>query len=335
MREKIKYDSGFTLVELIIAMAILAFLMTSVSAFMSSGVYSFKKTKADERVYTSAQETYNQITGSIMEANNLIIYGYKLTGATAPDFNNDTGIGLSNLKACYFIKYDPEDIIDPLTGKKTGEKDKAKDLLPTLVKYNVGYDSAAEIVYFKDLGKDTKIYVKSLIIDASEPIDMSYVSQTGPKYTNEITGVGNFEIVQPTRDVLKADGTTVNQGIVNSAGEPVYNINDTRRDIYTFDDESLYYEREYAFMTDLNDYKNVSDSSDEMKNYIYSKSIKAVDLTNATGDVTGKKLSGCVATVDAENGSIGFDIFFSDKNMTYTTNGMTKIQNSYVLKAKQ
>ena len=55
--KKKKDNSGFTLVELIIAMAILAILMTIISSLMGTGVFNFKRTKADVRLQTNSQDT--------------------------------------------------------------------------------------------------------------------------------------------------------------------------------------------------------------------------------------------------------------------------------------
>ena len=62
MKSKIKQNSGFSLIELIIAMAVLSFLMLAVSSFMGSSVMQNRKAKVDIKMQASAQETYGLIT---------------------------------------------------------------------------------------------------------------------------------------------------------------------------------------------------------------------------------------------------------------------------------
>ena len=66
MRRK-QQNSGFSLIELIIALAVLAFLMLAVSSFMGSSVMQSKKARADVKMQTQSQEVYNLITDSIMQ----------------------------------------------------------------------------------------------------------------------------------------------------------------------------------------------------------------------------------------------------------------------------
>ena len=54
MKNKLKSNSGFTLIELIIAIAILAFLMTAVGSMMSSSVLTNRKAQADITVQDAA-----------------------------------------------------------------------------------------------------------------------------------------------------------------------------------------------------------------------------------------------------------------------------------------
>ena len=65
-------NSGFSLVELIIAIAVLAFLMLAVSSFMGSSVSQTRKEQVDVKLQTQAQETYSLITDTIMQANDIV-----------------------------------------------------------------------------------------------------------------------------------------------------------------------------------------------------------------------------------------------------------------------
>ena len=69
-------NRGVTLVELVVALAILAMLMTAVIMMMSNNSVIYRKTKADINVQTTAQETYSALQDSIMQAKAIQIYGY-------------------------------------------------------------------------------------------------------------------------------------------------------------------------------------------------------------------------------------------------------------------
>ena len=98
MKRKINSNSGFTLIELIIALAMLAFIMISVSSFLSSGMLSFRKAKADISVHNSAQDTYNQIVDSAIQANDIVICGYI---AENPDKYRNLFDHVANLKRIF------------------------------------------------------------------------------------------------------------------------------------------------------------------------------------------------------------------------------------------
>lgn len=310
MKEKIKSNSGFTLIELIIAMAILAFLMTAVCAFMGSSVANYKKSKADITVHNSAQETYDQITDSIMQATDVYILGYMepTSGSDVLDF-----------------EFSEKDVQDPTVELTYFVKDSAHEsILMAMPEYKSGYP----IVYFENIPDGASIYVEQLIIDNSVAIDMDFVSEYTPgktEFTNHLTGKVDNVIVQAT--ATDAAGATVD--VVSSTGNTVYTTNDTVRNIYTFDEENMYYERKYAYMTALNDYYDSTDADDKLNFYVYSSSFSYLKFAD------GSTVSGCTLVIDDENGSIGVDLNFSDRNMTYTTLGMVNIRNSYVLKAKK
>ena len=74
-------NRGISLVELLVALAILAMLMTAVIMMMSNNTVVYRKTKADINVQTTAQETYNALQDSIMQAKVIEITGYETNPA--------------------------------------------------------------------------------------------------------------------------------------------------------------------------------------------------------------------------------------------------------------
>jgi prepilin-type N-terminal cleavage/methylation domain-containing protein len=95
-------DKGVTLIELVISIAILALLMVAVIGVMNTNVVIFRKSKADLAVQSSAQDVYNHITDSIMQAKYVEIEGY--TSDTPLSFVT-TDIGGERTATLTFNKY--------------------------------------------------------------------------------------------------------------------------------------------------------------------------------------------------------------------------------------
>ena len=301
-------NSGFTLVELIIAMAVLAFLMTAIGSLMGSSIASHKKQKAEIQVHTSAQETYNQITDSIMQAKEVVIAGYEVD--TPYNFvENGADVG-STPDLVYYVK-----------------NEEMKDFIknnPSVF----GTDGAiavgdSNIKLFTEFDSTHYLYVTKMAVMTSVPIDLTAVEP------RDILILGTDRVV--LNDNL-ADGGS---GMVDikiettASGLDAYTEYDNLVHIYSFEGSNMYYERQYSFMTTLNDMIDPADSSTKDA-CIYNEGLSYVKTSGAGAT----EVSGCVVTIDANNGAIGVDLLFNSRNMTYTTNGMINIRNSYVLKGK-
>ncbi len=301
-----KNNSGFTLVELIIAMAVLAFLMTAIGSLMGSSIASHKKQKAEIRVHTSAQETYNQITDSIMQAKNVVVVGY--VSSTEFDFlDPGTDVGATP-QLVYYVK--DAEMKEFIKNNPTvyGTTDAA----------SIG---DANIKLFSEFDNSKYFYVKKIAIMTSVPLDMTEVpssiidaqTSTEIKLRDQLADPSNNEVV------VKIDRT--------ASGTDVYSEYDNVVHIYTFDGANMYYEKQYSFMTNLND-KIAGINKDAC---LYNSGFSYV----SSGGTNPVDITGCRATIDAKNGAIGVDLMFNDRNMTYTTNGMVNIRNSYVLKGRK
>jgi prepilin-type N-terminal cleavage/methylation domain-containing protein len=66
---KVKPDNkGFTLVELIITVAIMTLIGVALVGIMTSNTVAFRKTKSDLDVQNVAEDTFNKISNDIMQA---------------------------------------------------------------------------------------------------------------------------------------------------------------------------------------------------------------------------------------------------------------------------
>ena len=307
MKRKLKSNSGFSLIELIIALAVMAFLMLAVSSFMGSSVMQSRKAKVDVKMQTNAQETYSLFTDSIMQASNVLIVGYTASDdnlMTFSEIGDDGKETAATLTKRYYVR----------------DKDAAKALMDSPSTYGIsGSVSSDEIVLFQDVDVKTKIYVTSMRIESSVPLDMNQVPGANTTVTSE----------QTIKNTLTGADTKVSAELKGT--KMVYSINDTLVSSFVFDGNSLYYGRRYAYMTKLNDVVDMT-SDDSKSTHLYNKYFSYRVGKSGAVDV---KIPGCVATVSAADGTIGIDLFYNQKDMTYTTLGRINTRNSFVLKPRK
>ena len=315
-----KENKGFTLVEMIIALAVLAFLMTAVSSFMGSSVLNNRKAKADIKVTTDSQLVYNQITDCIMQARNVIIVGREFSTADQFDFEKrESGAGVTPPDRVLYVK----DAAAADKVKKNADfygLDELDESMTTI-----------SIRYFKDMAASDYIYVDELIIETAAPIDM-----------NEIpTGVPDVATTMGFPSPIAGEGTISVTG-TKSAVDPtkiVYDKDDTCVHRFSFDGRYLYYGKRYYLMTKLDDVlvtKSVSGTVVNTDQHVYSGEMGYVECQG------GKKISGCVLNVRPESSQIKIDMYFTSDfkndsvNMSYDTKdkGMVNIRNSHILMDK-
>ena len=307
MKQRLKQNSGFSLIELIIAIAVLSFLMLAVSSFMGSSVIQTRKAKVEVRLQTQAQETYSLITDSIMQASEILVAGYIATDDSKVSFSKagDDGETISDatFTKYFFVK-------DSNTKKKLIEN-----------KAYFGVSDAVgdgNVFLFSDLAtdsrfKDKNLYVSYIRIESAVPFK--------PENSTKVTNASTQKVLN---DIT---GEMDELSFTDNAGVRIYNINDTLVSSFYFDGNNLYYGREYAFMDKLDDSVDMTDN-DSKKAHLYNKyfSYKVSE---------GKNIPGCVASINAKDGTIGIDLYYNQSSMTYTTLGRINTRNSYVLKSKK
>ena len=82
MKRKKFSNRGVTLVELVIALAVLSMLLVAVIMMMSNNSVIYRKTKADINVQTVAQETLDSLQDSLMQAQVVRLTGFTMTKTT-------------------------------------------------------------------------------------------------------------------------------------------------------------------------------------------------------------------------------------------------------------
>ena len=295
--KKNKSNNGFTLIELVIAIAMLAFIMTAVSALMGSSILSFRKTRSNISIQNSAQSIYDKMSDDLMQAKRVVIYGYECS--TDLDFDNaKPGDAASGTLNRYYYVSD-EAARNELMVKGISASD---------IKVFSGYGSGSTAQ--APVSSSTKIYVEKMIIDISVPIDEISAVETGSP-----------SLVSGTRtDHIYGGSIKLNRIGFKPTGDVMYDVNDTLRATYTFDGKDMYLENRYALQTGKNDAASGALSEKNLYADVFNY------LDGSTDNITG-----CVVTVDYANGAIGLELNIYDNNMRHKTSGMVKLRNSDVL----
>ncbi len=164
-----KKNKGFTLVELIVACAVLALLITAVVTMMGHESVILKKNEADISVQNSAQETYNEISDIMMQATKIRIVGYVTKDGSDIVFPKKT-VG---------DKYGATDNLNLLAFTKKGQEKSSddKNFEDSGVKMP-GDSEATEEVYLKTVGDSDsqykKLYLTRIEVDYSVPYDSAF-----------------------------------------------------------------------------------------------------------------------------------------------------------------
>ncbi len=98
-RLRILNNKGFSIVELVVAFAILALTGTAVFGFMTVSARTFSKTSAEVNVQNETQVAFNQIQDMLVDATIGVEYGY-LANQTAPLVKADD----ASMPAAYYAK---------------------------------------------------------------------------------------------------------------------------------------------------------------------------------------------------------------------------------------
>ncbi len=92
---KKKHNQGFSLVELVIAVAILAIIMVAIASFMTSTTKSYNRAKNDAQLQQTGQELFDMISDKVMQAKEIRIgrdgKEYAILGTNLSTQENNAG----------------------------------------------------------------------------------------------------------------------------------------------------------------------------------------------------------------------------------------------------
>jgi prepilin-type N-terminal cleavage/methylation domain-containing protein len=350
----LKSNKGFTLIELIVSIAILALLATAIIGILNSNTVIFRKSKADLSVQNTAQETYQKLSEEIMQAKYVYIEGYTTTSDVSFPTNKvgssssasftpvkllrQSDINLLDVAGATPIKTYLSDITNESTGESNAQAKLAMMTDENKKKFNSFYNSvrfmkefeaeeyanfltainglsteASSFTPFTDSSLVTsvdnagavditygKVYVKKIIVQYAVPFDAKYGDRA------DLLDPGNTEKF-PTDFKSNSDNDQYRK--------------DYCRVTYEFDKNEMKVSYKYGAMHKLDTV--VSDDSD-----VFSKSLNYVV---AGGSSSTTNVPGVICFIDGNNDVIGLNMYFAERSMSYTDNGMIYMRNSYVL----
>lgn len=259
-----KKNKGFTLVELIVAIAVLALLITAVVTMMGHESVILKKHEADISVQNAAQETYNDISDIVMQAKSIRIVGYITKDGTDIEFpKKNAGSAYTGAEAPVLTAFTKK-------GSEISGTDK-------------NFEDSLGLLKNATTSEFTKLYLTRIEVEYSVPYNDSFKEGEVPEETDK----------------------------------------DTCKATIIFDANRIYITKTYEYMTLLNTTFSYDSTDAERDACLYTSKLNYVKNGAAT-------YSAAIATIDAENQSIGLELRFLDNKMTYNISGIINVKNSYV-----
>lgn len=156
VRQKLN-NNGFTFIELVITVAILAIIMVSISTFMASTTAVYTRTTKDNEVQIEAQEVYNTINTSIMQANVVKLLA-KSSGGGSLWYATDEQTGVTGYKESTGVLVN-----------KTGSTVSFSEHFVTSAgskSHRTGYYRAFKTLKEADSTDPTKVIYEDILVDA-------------------------------------------------------------------------------------------------------------------------------------------------------------------------
>ena len=324
---KESYNKGFTIVELVVSVAILALLIVAISGIMFSNNIIFKKTKADVNVQEVALDSYNKFSNDMMQARNIYIEGYssddEITFKASKPGYTDTAVDVSTSVGCYMRGSDVElraskpatktylEFITDEAGYTEDELKKHRDDLnkldtAKLKSFNTYYE---KIRYMDD--EDKELYASyQAYVDSNKSAGAITSFDTLKTTDYAHSPAHTYKNVYVTKMIIQYYVPMDNKYKTTTSTDAY----DTCFVTYVFDKNEMKITTKYENMTKLNATESVYTNC---LNYAVSKN--------------GKEVPGVLARIDGENDSIELSMYFAKNSMSYTSSGISSMRNSYVL----
>jgi len=336
--KKNRSNKGMSLIEILIALAVLALIMTAVVSLMSQNTIIFRKTKNDLKVQTQAEDAFAILSNAVMQSKYIYMEGY--TDTSDLEFGyGDVGIGTDDSLTAVtaFTTVDPTTPNDSSFAKLKGA--------------NPDYP---------------KVYLKKLIVVASAPIDQNVVPLNVPVNPVQVTeAVSGAVLASYEYRTINSTGPNTKYNIgtyqfddqdaavkYNSDKKPYFDmsstpgnhnilVGDTDRVIYTFYfyKDEIYMTQKYLYMNSLNV------CADDSLDFIYSggtltvdqqlllDQCKIADCVNYRVSSADSTLaySGVVGVFNADTNSVEMSLYFNDTHMHFTVDNIIQAKNSFVI----
>ncbi len=351
MQKKRRDNSGFTIVELVVSIAILAFIIIAISGVMSSNNLIFRKVKSDIDIQNIAQDTESKIANDVMQAKFIYIKG-KATD-TEIQFNpNDPGK-------------------DPLNGTIPSTTD------INLANYSDIYLLDSSDYDYNDLQSDPDFLKMSDVMFANKVSTLSNTIATGSIHSpldqfnlfyNKVCSMSNSERIMYKEYLSEVDALGTVTGYADSSLKSVNASGSTK------------YKYKYIYVSEMVVFYQIPldkkycpdyDLVDEKDRYVYCKVHYEVENNNlnvtvsyepnsnisatvwngsAYGSLGSNELytdclnyvsqssggattsiTGFMVNVDSENNALNMKLNFVKNKMRYNTETVIQFRNTYVI----
>ncbi|MBR6403576.1 MAG: prepilin-type N-terminal cleavage/methylation domain-containing protein [Eubacterium sp.] len=346
-RKPIQSNKGFTLVELIITVAIMTLIGVAMVGIMSSNTVAFRKTKSDLDVQNVAQDTYNKISNDLMQAKAVYIEGYKPGDV---DFDSNKVGGSAGVGTGSLLKYSNDGDINmrkdkdsnswanyvptgsELQALKTLTDEKFKNKVITVDEkddfysyyFKARYMTDEEKMLYEDFLQNVSLSAQSFDLLRRDAVgstqkysfDDIYVTKMVISYLTPYNLMYKDSSNMPQKPSPFPTMVDIPTGDLTDPNKIVYDICTVT---YTFEKDPS---ADRAIVHVKTDYKYMDLDSDE----VYT------DYLNFRAEADGSNfIPGVKAQFDSANDAVKLTMYFARNERKYISEGMIKFRNSNVL----
>ncbi len=317
-------NRGFTLIEMLLALAILAIFMVCVTAFVASSSKSTKQTKKQVKVQQDAQEVYDTIFDSVMQATALIINTKELASGDAAASGAATPAVSADASADARVRKSEQFDAKLAAGNDVYLFSPAAYDNIEFVKKNYEPDAAGGASAIQDAKQ------KYL----TEHPDITISNPTGFIYTQN-----NKEVLDPDGNVVSSASTKITEkkNVISMAqlwgAMAVFSLPDM--EYAAFDDREYVVEGIGTGSVEISDTEKLCNTIvyDKDKKSIYlNRDTTAIDFTPNENNRIADNCTEFTIKVAPDKNSVTLKLTLSDAGYSYTVGGVVNIRNNNILK---